>query len=75
MKEVVVDQRITAGDVIANPNFDANLEYCIVENDANDEWRTLYSSRDAEDDPPAELLIRKIEYLTISNNKLILEVR
>lgn len=71
----IVDQVITVGDVIDNPYFDANLDYRIVENDENDEWRDLYGSRGAEDDPPAELLIRNVTYLTLGNNTLILEVR
>ena len=71
----IVDQQITVGDIIDNPYFDANLDYRIVENDENDDWRDLYGSKGAEDDPPAELLIRKVTYLTLGNNTLILEVR
>lgn len=74
-KGTVVDQQITVGDVIDNPYFDANLEYRIVTSEEDGSWLDLYDSRDAEDDPPAELLIRKVTYLTLGDNKLILEVR
>lgn len=71
----IVDQTITVGDVIDNPYFDANLEYRIVAVEEDDSWRDLYDSREAEDDPPADLLIQNVTYMTIGDNKLILEVR
>lgn len=73
-KDVVV-QTITVGDVIDNPFFDANLEYRIVSVEEDDSWKDLYDSRNAESDPPAWLMIQKVTYMTIGDNKLILEVR
>ena len=73
--EEVVSQEITVGDIISNPYFDANLEYRIVSYEEDGSWTDLYNSRDAEDDPSAELLIQRVRYLTLGNDKLILEVR
>ena len=71
----IVSQEITVGDVIDNPYFDANLEYRIVKVEEDDSWTDVYDSREADDDPPADLLIEKVRYMTIGDNKLILEVR
>lgn len=72
--EEVVSQEITVGDIIDNPYFDANLDYRIVTVEEDGSWRDLYDSRNADDDPPAELLIQRVTYLTLGDNKLILEV-
>ena len=75
MSKEIVDQIITVGDVIDNPYFDANLEYRIVKVEDDDSWVDVYDSQNADDDPPADLLIQIVTYMTIGDNKLILEVR
>ena len=71
----VIDQQITVGDVIDNPHFDANLDYRIVSMDEDGSWIDLYDSKNADNDPPADLLVENVTYMTLGDNKLILEVR
>ena len=72
--EDVVSQEITVGDIISNPYFDANLDYRIVTYEDDGSWTDVYNSREADDDPPAELLVKRISYLTLGDNTLIMEV-
>ncbi len=69
------DMGITVGHIIDNPEFDANLEYRIVKVEEDESWTDVYDSQNADDDPPAELLIEKVTYITIGDNKLIMEVK
>ena len=72
--EEVVSQEITVGDIISNPYFDANLDYRIVTDENDGSWTDLYDSRFADNDPPAELLVQRVRYITLGDNKLIVEV-
>lgn len=72
--EEVVSQEITVGDIVSNPYFDANLEYRIVAYEDDGSWTDLYNSKFADDDPPAELLVQRVRYITLSDNTLIMEV-
>ena len=75
ISEEVIDTEVAVGDIIDNRYFDANLDYRIVETEGDGSWTDLYNSREADDDPPSELMIRRVGYLTIGDNLLILEVR
>jgi len=70
------DMSITIGHIIDNPTFDTEFAYRIGywDDDWND-WIRLYDSRQTDDDPPADLLIEKIRYITIVDGQLVLEVR
>lgn len=66
---------ITVGHIIDNPTFDTEFAYKIGRwDDERSDWVALYDSRQADDDPPAELLIEKVMYMTIDDGQLILEV-
>ena len=72
------DMHITVGHVVDNPTFDCTARYQIVAVNGDDTMRILYDSigeEDYADRPPADLLIRNIEYMTIRDEVLILEVR
>ena len=69
------DMSITIGHIIDNPTFDTCFDYRIVVADDDGSWIDLYNSRFADEDPPAELLIQKITYLTLGDNTIIMEVR
>jgi len=70
------DMSITVGHIIDNTTFDTEFAYRIGywDDDWND-WIRLYDSRQTDDDPPADLLIEKIRYITIVDGQLVLEVR
>ena len=69
------DMSITVGHIIDNPTFDTEFAYKIGRwDDEKSDWISLYDSRQTDDDPPAELLIEKIRYITIDNGQLVLEV-
>lgn len=68
------DMSITVGHIVSNPTFDTCFEYRIVTYEDDGSWTDVYNSREADDDPPAELLIQKIHYLTLGDNTLIMEV-
>ena len=69
------DMSITVGHVIDNPTMDACFKYRIVDVDENECYRTLFDGFTGDDYPPAELLIKKVEYMTIDDGQLVLEVR
>lgn len=70
------DMSITVGHVIDNPTFDTEFAYRIgYWDDEQNDWIALYNSRVDDEDPPAELLIKKVEYMTIDDGQLVLEVR
>ena len=66
---------ITVGHIVDNPTFDTCFEYRIVTAEPDGSWRDLYNSREADDDPPVELLAQNVTYLTLGDNTLILEIR
>ena len=69
------DMSITVGHVIDNPTFDTEFAYKIGRwDDERNDWIALYDSRVDEENPPAELLVEKICYITIDDGQLILEV-
>ena len=72
--EEVVSQEITVGDIVSNPYFDTCFDYRIVTYEDDGSWTDLYNSREAYDDPLAELLVKRIHYLTLGDNTLIMEV-
>ena len=71
------DMHITVGHIIDNPTFDCTAHYMIVTSTVDDTYETLYDSNDEEsfgDRPRCELLICNIEYITVRDGVLILEV-
>lgn len=70
------DMSITVGHIIDNPTFDTEFAYkiCTWDEEQSD-WVALFDSRNTDDDPPAELLIEKVVYMTIDDGQLVLEVR
>ncbi len=74
-KQDAPDMSITVGHVIDNPTFDSEIAYKIGRwNDDLSDWETIYDSRQTDDYPSAELLIKKVTYMTISDGQLVLEV-
>ena len=74
----IVNQEITVGDIVDNPYFDCTARYQIEAVNGDDTYRTLYDSigeDDYADRPPADLLIEKVQYLTVRDGILVLEVR
>jgi len=72
----MADMSITVGHVIDNPTFDTEFAYRIGYWDDNEcDWIRLFDSRQTDDDPPAELLIEKVRFMTIVDNQLVLEVK
>lgn len=69
------DMSITVGHIIDNPTFDTEFAFKIGRwDDEKSDWVALYDSRVEDEDPPAELLIERIRYITIEDGQLILEV-
>ena len=67
---------IRVGDIIDNIDLQTEFAFKIgTWNDDQDDWETLYDSRQTGDDLPAELLNEKITFMTIVDDQLILEVR
>ena len=72
--EEVVSQELTVGDIIDNPTFDKEFAFRIATWENESDWVDIYNSRTSDDDVPAELLIRKVTYLTIVDGQLVIEV-
>ena len=62
-------------DVIYNDDFDINCNFSVYSGIWNDGGNLLWSTvKDGYEKPKDELLDRKIKYLTVNNNVLIIEV-
>ena len=67
------DMRITVGHIIDNPTMDACFKYRIVEVDENDCFITLFEGFTGDDYPPAELAIKKVDYITLDDDVMVIE--
>lgn len=66
------DMSITVGHIISNPEFDVNCEVAITSDlDQEEILHESYGGTDC----PVELLIKPVSYITIRNDKLIIEAK
>ena len=69
------DMHITVGHIIDNPTIDTCFKYRIVEVDGDDCFVTLFEGFTGDDYPSTELLIREVDYITLDNDVMVIEVK
>ena len=72
------DMTITVGHIVDNPECVLHTHYKIVTMNGEDEYETIYDSENEvyiSDGPACDLLIMKVEYITVRDDCLLLEVR
>ena len=70
MKDItLLDDEVTVGHIIANPNFDCNCDVLVFEDDGEDE-PTLYDGDGMGTNIPTEILLLPVTYISIRHGRL-----